>query len=122
MAFGFIVNERDKCVYYKVKGNETVILCLYVDEILLFGTNIEIINEIKRFLKRHFEMKDMGEANVILGLKLTQPVEGITLSQSHYIEKSILENYGYSNLKGICHNLFVCIEDVTQHKQECISK
>ena len=71
LAFSFIVNESDKCVYYKAKGNETVILYLYVDDILLFVTNIEIINEIKRFLKRHFEMKDMGEASVIFGLKLT---------------------------------------------------
>ena len=99
LAFDFIVNESDKCVHYKVKGNETIILCLYVDDILLFGTNIEIINEIKRFLKRHFEMKDMGEASVILRLKLTQSVEGITLSQSHYTEKSILEKYGYSNCR-----------------------
>ena len=71
MAFGFIVNESEKFVYYEIKGNETIILCLYVDDILLFGTNIEIINEIKRFLKRRFEIKDMGEASVILGLKLT---------------------------------------------------
>ena len=99
MAFDFIVNESDECVYYKVKRNETVILCLYVDDILLFKTNIEIINEIKRFLKRHFEMKDRGEASVILGLKLTQSVEGITLSQSDYIEKSILEKYGCSNCR-----------------------
>ncbi|KAL8089478.1 hypothetical protein AgCh_039085 [Apium graveolens] len=61
------------------------------DDILLFGTNIEIINKTKSFLKRHFEMKDMGEASVILGIKLTQSTDRITLSQSHYIEKSILE-------------------------------
>ena len=42
-------------------------------------------------------MKDMGEASMILGIKLTQSTDGITLSQSHYIEKSILEKYGYSN-------------------------
>ena len=95
----FVVNESDKCVYYMVKGNECIIVCLYVDDILLFGTNIEIINETKSFLKRHFEMKDMGEASVILGVKLTQSTDGITLSQSHYIEKSILEKYGYSNCR-----------------------
>ena len=67
-----------------------------MDDILLFGTNIEIINETKTFLKSHFKMKDMGEASVILELKLTQSAEGITLSQSHHIEKSILEKYGYS--------------------------
>ncbi|KAL8090653.1 hypothetical protein AgCh_039909 [Apium graveolens] len=95
----FLVNESDKCVYYKVRGNDCVIVCLYVDDILLFGTNIEIINETKSFLKRHFEIKDMGEASVILGIKLTQSTDGITLSQSHYIEKSILEKYGYSNCR-----------------------
>ena len=99
LAFEFLVNESDKCVYYKVRGNECVIVCLYVDDILLFGTNIAIINETKSFLKRHFEMKDMGEASMILGIKLTQSTDGITLSQSHYIEKSILEKYGYSNCR-----------------------
>ena len=99
LGFEFLVNESDKCVYYKVRGNECVIVCLYVDDILLFGTNIEIINETKSFLKMHFEMKDMGEASVILGIKLTQSTDGITLSQSHYIEKSILEKYGYSNCR-----------------------
>ncbi|XP_074377019.1 uncharacterized protein LOC141718537 [Apium graveolens] len=41
----------------------------------------------------------MGEASVILGIKLTQSFNGITLSQSHYMEKSIRKKYGYSNCK-----------------------
>ena len=32
---GFVVNEADKCVYYRYCGG---ILCLYVDDILIFGT------------------------------------------------------------------------------------
>ena len=52
LVFKFIVNESDKCVYYKVRGNESIVLCLYVDDIFLFGTNIDIINEIKKFLER----------------------------------------------------------------------
>ncbi|XP_074363563.1 putative mitochondrial protein AtMg00820 [Apium graveolens] len=67
---GSIVSESDKCVYYKVRGSESIVLCSYVDDILLFGTNIKIVNETKSFLKRHFEMKDMGEASVILGIKI----------------------------------------------------
>lgn len=50
-------------------------LCLYVDDILLFETSIEIINNIKSFLKRHFEMKDIGVANMIFGIKQTQPAQ-----------------------------------------------
>ena len=53
---------------------------IYVDDILLFETNIEIINDIKSFLKSHFQMKDIGDASVILGIKITQSIYEITLS------------------------------------------
>jgi hypothetical protein len=44
------VNEYDKCVYYRYCGGEGVILCLYVDNILIFGTSLNVIKEIKEFL------------------------------------------------------------------------
>jgi hypothetical protein len=47
---GFAVNEADRCVYYRHSGGQSVILCLYVD-MLIFGTNIDIINEVKSFFK-----------------------------------------------------------------------
>ncbi|KAL0339151.1 UNVERIFIED_CONTAM: Retrovirus-related Pol polyprotein from transposon TNT 1-94 [Sesamum angustifolium] len=96
LAFGFTVNENDKCIYCKVKGDRIIILCLYVDDILLIGSCIEIITETKSFLKNKFEMKDMGEADVILGIKLIRSTDGIAISQSHYVEK-ILEKFGYQN-------------------------
>uniref|UniRef100_A0A453R8Z6 Uncharacterized protein n=1 Tax=Aegilops tauschii subsp. strangulata TaxID=200361 RepID=A0A453R8Z6_AEGTS len=67
-AAGFVVNEADKCVYYYHGGGEGVILCLYVDDILIFGTNLNVIKEVKDFLSRCFEMKDLGVADVILSL------------------------------------------------------
>ena len=74
---GFVVNEADKCVYYRYGGAEWVILCLYVDDILIFGTNIDAINEVKSFLSKSFDMKDLGEANVILNIKLIKGENGI---------------------------------------------
>ncbi|KAL0394319.1 UNVERIFIED_CONTAM: Retrovirus-related Pol polyprotein from transposon TNT 1-94 [Sesamum latifolium] len=71
LAFGFTVNENDKCIYY-------------------------IITKTKSFLKNKFEMKDIGEADVILGIKLIHSTDGITISQSHYVEK-IIEKFGYQN-------------------------
>ena len=38
-------------------------------------------------LKSHFDMKDLGEANFILGMKITKTYDGIFLDQSHYVEK-----------------------------------
>nr|AAR01736.1 putative Gag and Pol polyprotein [Oryza sativa Japonica Group]ABF97792.1 retrotransposon protein, putative, Ty1-copia subclass [Oryza sativa Japonica Group] len=95
---GFAVNEADKCVYYRHGGGEGVILCLYVDDILIFGTNLEVINEVKSFLSQNFDMKDLGVADVILNIKLIRGENEITLLQSHYVEK-ILNRFGYIDSK-----------------------
>ncbi|KAL0318283.1 UNVERIFIED_CONTAM: hypothetical protein Sangu_1984500 [Sesamum angustifolium] len=41
-------------------------------------------------------MKDMGEADVSLGIKLIRSIDGIAISRSYYIEK-IIEKFGYQN-------------------------
>jgi hypothetical protein len=93
---GFVVNEADKCVYYRYGGDKGVILCLYVDDILILGTSLDAIKEIKDFLSNNFEMKDLGEADVILNIKLLRKGNGgITLVQSHYVEK-VLSRFDYS--------------------------
>nr|AAT77072.1 retrotransposon protein, putative, Ty1-copia sub-class [Oryza sativa Japonica Group] len=95
---GFAVNKADKCVYYRHGGGEGVLLCLYVDDILIFGTNLEVINEVKSFLSQNFDMKDLGVGDVILNIKLNRCENVITLLQSHYVEK-ILNRFGYIDSK-----------------------
>ncbi|GKD61436.1 zinc finger, CCHC-type containing protein [Tanacetum coccineum] len=45
------------------------------------------VDETKKFLSSRFSMKDMGEADVILGIKIKRENKGIVITQSHYIEK-----------------------------------
>jgi hypothetical protein len=94
----FIIDEADRYVYYYHGGGHGFILCLYVDDILIFGTNIDVINDVKSYLSKSFDMKDPGEADVILNIKLIKDENGITLSQSHYVEK-ILSRFGYMDSK-----------------------
>jgi hypothetical protein len=76
-------------VYYRYGGGEGVILCLYVDDILIFGTSLELIKEVK----------DLGEDDVILNIKLIKVENsGVMLSQTHYVEK-MLSRFGYRNSK-----------------------
>src|SRR6185312_9477723 len=75
-----------------------VILCLYVDVILIFGTNIDVINEVKSFLSKSFDTKDLGEADVILNIKLIKVENEITGSQSYYVEKD-LSHFDYIDKK-----------------------
>jgi hypothetical protein len=96
---GFVTNEADKCVYYRYGGGEGVILCPYVDDILIFGTSLELIKGVKDFLSQKFEMKDLGEADVILNIKQMKGENGgVTLSQTHYVDKMI-SRFDYINSK-----------------------
>jgi hypothetical protein len=69
-----------------------------LDDILIFGNNVDVIKEVKDFLSNNFGMKDLGEADVILNIKLLIEEEnnGVTLVQSHYVEK-VLSRFGYSD-------------------------
>jgi hypothetical protein len=94
---GFAINEADSCVYYRYGGGQGVILCLYVDDILIFGSSLSVIEEVKKFLSSNFEMKDLGEADVILNIKLLREGDGgVTLLQSHCVEK-VLSRFGFSD-------------------------
>ncbi|KAL0396226.1 UNVERIFIED_CONTAM: hypothetical protein Scaly_0071000 [Sesamum calycinum] len=51
------------------------------------------MDQLKGFIAHVIEHKDMGEVDVILGTKLIRSTDGITISQSHYVEK-IMEKFG----------------------------
>lgn len=95
----FRINESDKCVYSKFNKHGGVIICLYVD-MLIFGTSMKLVDETKAFLSSCFDMKDMGEANVILGIKIIKSSDSISLTQSHYIEK-LLTKYNHENCSAV---------------------
>ncbi|KAK3032268.1 hypothetical protein RJ639_037442 [Escallonia herrerae] len=63
---GFRINECDKCVYAKGMEKGYVIVCLYVDDMLIIGSNNGFIKATKKMLTSKFGMKDMGMADVIL--------------------------------------------------------
>ena len=69
-----------------------IIMCLYVDHMLIFGSNLHVINDIKSMLSAKFDITNLGEADVILGIKITRTENGISFDKSLYIEK-ILKKY-----------------------------
>ena len=58
-----------------------------MDDMFIFCSNMHVKNEMKNMLKSHFDMKDLGEANFILGMKITKACDGIYLDQLHYVGK-----------------------------------
>jgi len=80
---GFHYNSVDKCMYsnfFKNKIKIGVITCPYVDDMLLFSINMIGIIETKRYLTFIFKMKDLGEVDTILGIKVKKHSSGYALN------------------------------------------
>ena len=94
------INECDKCVYIKNVMNHQVIVCLYVDDMLIISKEIDDINATKRMLSSKFDMKDLGVVNLILEVGIIKTPQGLALSQSHYIER-VLDKFKYLNFNVV---------------------
>ncbi|GJT25067.1 retrotransposon protein, putative, ty1-copia subclass [Tanacetum coccineum] len=100
--FGFTQNPDEPCVYLKASGSYVAILILYVDDILLMGNNIPMLQDVKSYLGRSFAMKDLGDAAYILGIKIYRDRSKrlIGLNQSAYIEKILKRFYMENSKRG----------------------
>ena len=99
-ALGFVKNEEEPCVYKKINGSALVFLILYVDDILLIGNDIPMLESVKTSLKNSFSMKDLGEAAYILGIRIYRDRSKrlIGFSQSTYIDK-VLKRFNMQDSK-----------------------
>ncbi|KAH9681085.1 hypothetical protein KPL71_026816 [Citrus sinensis] len=66
LSHGFKHNNADKCIYFKFTHDFGVIICLYIDDLLIFGTNMRGVDDTKKYLTSQFKMKDLGEVDTIL--------------------------------------------------------
>jgi hypothetical protein len=77
---GFSRCHSDPNVYTKKVGSHLIILVLYVDDLILTGSDSKLLNHVKTSLKKKFEMTDLGFLHYFLGLQVLQTNEGIFLS------------------------------------------
>ena len=102
LSNGFTMIDEDNCVYTKRSKGKFIIMSLYVDDILIAGNDKDFVMDVKAWLSSSFEMKDMGEAAYILGVKISRDRSKrlLSLSQETYIKK-VLERFGMQNCKSI---------------------
>jgi hypothetical protein len=98
--FGFQCLCSDPCVYIKQDGSDMIIITVWVDNLLLFMSSDELMEQTKSDLHTQWEVTDLGEPTKIIGVEITQTNNSITISQKIYI-KSILECEGLSRMNSI---------------------
>nr|GEV04249.1 zinc finger, CCHC-type [Tanacetum cinerariifolium] len=118
LTSGFLLNQSDKCVYSKFDSSGNgVIIFLYVDDMLIFGTYQNQVDKTKKFLSSRFSMKDMREADIILGIKIKPENKEIVITQSHYIEK-ILKKFNRED----CYLVSTTMDPVEKLKPNTVGR
>jgi len=117
--FNFIRNEEEPCLYKKTSGSAVTFLVLYVDDILLLGNDIPLLQSVKTWLGSCFSMKYISEAAYILGIRIYRDRLNkiIRLSQDTYIDK-VLHRFNMHDSKK---DFIPMSHGITLSKTQCPS-
>ncbi|KAK2574807.1 hypothetical protein KPH14_012940, partial [Odynerus spinipes] len=96
IKLGFERLRSSSCVY---KKGYWIIAVIYVDDIFLFSTDLELIDSFVKSISKKYETKDLGAISNMLGVKVEKHDEEITLSQETYIE-TLLNKYNMKECRS----------------------
>ncbi|RVW15190.1 Retrovirus-related Pol polyprotein from transposon RE1 [Vitis vinifera] len=92
---------RDHSVFYHHNSlGQCIYLVVYVDDIVITGSDQDGIQKLKQHLFTHFQTKDLGKLKYFLGIEIAQSSSGVVLSQRKYA-LDILEETGMLDCKPI---------------------
>uniref|UniRef100_A0A2N9IZP8 Integrase catalytic domain-containing protein n=1 Tax=Fagus sylvatica TaxID=28930 RepID=A0A2N9IZP8_FAGSY len=81
---GFSASSYDSALFFRRSDHGITLLLLYVDDMIITGDDMQGIQDLKRFLGQHFEMKDQGLLSYFLGLEVSSSSDGYYLTQAKY--------------------------------------
>ncbi|RVW25612.1 Retrovirus-related Pol polyprotein from transposon RE1 [Vitis vinifera] len=99
--FGMLRSTADYSVFYHHNSlGQCIYLVVYVDDIVITGSDQDGIQKLKQHLFTHFQTKDLGKLKYFLGIEIAQSSSGVVLSQRKYA-LDILEETGMLDCKPI---------------------
>ncbi|CAM8895376.1 unnamed protein product [Rhodiola kirilowii] len=102
LEFVFQQSMIDYSLFTLHKGTYFIILLVYVDDVLLTGTSLVLIENIKAFLHDKFKIKDLAILKYFLGLEVARNSTGLFLHQRKYVMDLITD-----------HDMLDCKQDKT---------
>ena len=95
---GFNRSENEHTLYIKSNGNDIIIVCLYVDDLIYTSSSDLLVEEFRQAMMTEFEMTDLGLLHYFLGIEVTQMNDGIFISQEKYVS-NLLDKWKMGNCK-----------------------
>ncbi|KAK8946465.1 hypothetical protein KSP39_PZI006353 [Platanthera zijinensis] len=97
---GFTRSSADFSLFTRHRSTGTVLLLVYVDDIIITGNDSNGILAVKLHLSTVFQTKDLGPLRYFLGLEVARRPDGLILSQRKYCT-DLLHDAGYSGCKRL---------------------
>ncbi|WVZ90654.1 hypothetical protein U9M48_036936 [Paspalum notatum var. saurae] len=95
---GFVMGSVDKTLFLLSRGGDTLIVQIYVDDIIFGGLFHALVSSFAKQMSREFEMSLMGELQFFLGLQIKQGPEGTFVHQAKYT-RDILKKFEMGDSK-----------------------
>ena len=105
MKEGYANNPICLCIFIKKSETRFVIITVYVDDINLIGT-FEELTRTEKYLKKEFEMKDLGKTKFCQGLQIEHFPIGVLVHQSTCTKK-ILKCFYMDKAHPLCSPMIV---------------
>lgn len=100
LTYGFSPSPHDSATFTCTSDHGIVILLLYVDDMVITGSDLDGIQRLKSHLHACFEMKDLGQLWYFLGIEIDYSPDGYFLSQIKYAS-DILQCAGLTDSKVV---------------------
>ena len=99
-SLGYMASHYDSALFLCRTNKGTILLLLYVDDMIIIGDDLSGIQELKDFLSQQFEMKDFGHISYFLGLQITHFTDGLYITQAKYASE-LLSRAGLTDSKTV---------------------
>ena len=93
-----MASRYDSALFLRRTNKGTILLLLYVDDMIITGDDLSGIQELKDFLSQQFEMKDHGHLSYFLGLEITHSTDVLYITQAKYASE-LLSRAGLTDSK-----------------------
>jgi len=98
ISSGFQKSLSEAILYVKKINDDVLVISLYVDDLIVTGSNIQQVEEFKQKMMQFFEMTDLGLISFFLGMEIKQSKEEKFICQKKYV-KEILKKFHMENCK-----------------------
>ena len=113
--------KPDSSLFIRRGWNGLVSLLLYVDDLVITSADRDEIDHVKSQLAALFDMKDLGDLHYFLGIEVFRTLEGILISQWHYV-LSMLFKFGMTECKSIASPLNRNVKFLPDSRMACVPK